>query len=137
MTGQDRQEEIGANWTRATESLSAARVLVEAGHPDFAASRSYYAAFYAACALLLSENREFGRHSGVLAAVHREYVRTGRLAEEHGRSFSWLFELRGIADYGESRHVPHDEALKAIAAADRFAKACGALLRQAGHPPPA
>jgi uncharacterized protein (UPF0332 family) len=31
--------------SKAHESLHAARVLLDAGHPDFAASRAYYAMF--------------------------------------------------------------------------------------------
>jgi len=51
-------------------------------------------------------------------------------------ALSWLFELRGIADYGELRHVPEPEARKAIEAADAFVKACGALLHKRGLRPP-
>ena len=137
MTGSDRQEEIRANWSRAVESLAAAKVLVEAGHADFAASRCYYAAFYAACALLLSEDRDFAKHSGVLAAIHKDFVRTGRLAAEHGRAFSWLFELRGIGDYGETCHVPEADVAGALLAAAEFVDACGALLREKGFIPAA
>ncbi len=45
--------EIKANLMRAEESLAAARELFNGGHFDFVASRAYYAAFYAASALLL------------------------------------------------------------------------------------
>lgn len=24
----------------------------------------------------------------------------------HGKNLNWLFELRGIGDYGDTRHVP-------------------------------
>jgi uncharacterized protein (UPF0332 family) len=136
VTDADRREEIGSNWQRACDSLEAACVLCEKGYADFAASRAYYAAFYAATALLLAENKDFAKHTGVVAAVHKEFVRTGGLAQEHGRTLSWLFELRGIADYGELRHVPEPEARKAIEAADAFVKACGALLHKRGLRPP-
>lgn len=128
MTEQDRREEVRANWDRAEESLAAAAALLDSGYADIAASRAYYAAFYAACALLLSADKRYSKHSGVLAAVHRDFVRTGRLADEHGRVLNWLSELRGIADYGESRHVPEDEAREAILGARRFLEGCGQLL---------
>ena len=59
------EPEVKANQERAEESLQAAQLLYEAGHWDFAAARAYYAAFYAATATLLSEGREYQKHSGV------------------------------------------------------------------------
>jgi uncharacterized protein (UPF0332 family) len=50
VTAAGRDEEIQANWHRAQDSLAAAQVLLDTGHPDVAAARAYYAAFYAACA---------------------------------------------------------------------------------------
>lgn len=41
-------DEIAANLERAEQSLQAARQLASGGYYDFAASRAYYAAFYAA-----------------------------------------------------------------------------------------
>jgi uncharacterized protein (UPF0332 family) len=48
-------KEIAANLQRAEQSVQAAKELVDKGYHDFAASRAYYAAFYAATAVLLSE----------------------------------------------------------------------------------
>jgi uncharacterized protein (UPF0332 family) len=47
--------EVEANIERAEQSVNAARKLVSDGYYDFAASRAYYAVFYAASALLLQE----------------------------------------------------------------------------------
>lgn len=51
-------DEIAAYMDRAERSIQAARQLVSGGYYDFAASRAYYAAFYAAMALLLREGLE-------------------------------------------------------------------------------
>jgi len=48
-------DEITANLERAEQSIQAARQLASGGYYDFAASRAYYAAFYAATAVLLNE----------------------------------------------------------------------------------
>jgi uncharacterized protein (UPF0332 family) len=106
--------------------------LLAGGHFDFAAARTYYAAFYAASALLLSRGRDRTKHSGVLAAINKDFVRTGALETEAGRALGWLFELRGIGDYGETSHVPPEDAREALAAARRFVDCCGALLRDQG-----
>lgn len=63
--------EVKANMERAEQAVDAAQKLILDGYYDFAASRAYYAAFYAASALLLNEGLEFHKHSGVIAAVHQ------------------------------------------------------------------
>ena len=87
-------DEIAANLERAEQSIQAARQLASGGYYDFAASRAYYAAFYAATAVLLSEESEFSKHSAVIAFIHQRYVKTGKLSKEQGKSLNWLFELR-------------------------------------------
>jgi uncharacterized protein (UPF0332 family) len=95
---------------------------------DFAASRAYYAAFYAASAILLNEGLDLSKHSGVLAAVHQRLVRTGRLDKEQGRALNWLFGLRNVGDYGVTMHASRAEAEEAIRAAESFLEAIEALL---------
>lgn len=121
------REEIEANLERAENSLAAAWKLADTGYYDYAASRAYYAAFYAATALLLTEGLEFRKHSAVIASIHQHFVKTGRLDEEYGKNLNWLFELRGTGDYGVTKHVPLEQAEKAIEAASAFVKAARGL----------
>jgi uncharacterized protein (UPF0332 family) len=95
-----RAAEIAANLERAELSIRAARQLLSGGYYDFAASRAYYAAFYAATAVLLSEGLELSKHSGVIAAIHQRLVKAGKLDKEQGQTLNWLFEVRGVGDYG-------------------------------------
>jgi len=121
-------QEVAALWRRAEESLAAAEGLLRNGFPDFAASRSYYAVFYAASALHLSAGRRFRKHSGVIAHIHRDYVREGRLPPEIGRILSELADLRDVGDYGVMVHVEPDDAEAAIARARRFLDALKPLV---------
>jgi uncharacterized protein (UPF0332 family) len=123
----DREAEVEAHLARAADSLRAGQVLLENAHWDIAASRAYYAAFHAASAALLRRGLAFGRHSGVIASVHQHLVKTGVLDGGLGRDLNWLFELRGIGDYGDTRHVPQDEATRALAASRRLVAALSAL----------
>ena len=108
------QEEIEANIERADQALAAAETLIAGGFSDFVASRAYYAAFYSATALLLHEEKTFSKHSGVMAAIHKNFVKSGKLEKQVGKVLNWLFELLGLGDYGVTSHVPKEEALKAI-----------------------
>jgi uncharacterized protein (UPF0332 family) len=124
------EPEIEANLKRAEESVQAARTLIKEGYFDFAASRAYYAAFYGAAAALLSQDLEYSKHSAVIAAVHQKLIKPGRLDRRYSRELKWLFELRSIGDYGETRHVPPEDAQKAIDTAEGFLSAIKKLLRR-------
>ncbi len=122
-------DEISAFLARAEQSINAARELADKGFPDFAASRAYYAAFYAAKALTLREGCELVKHSAVIAAIHRDYVKPGRLDPALGKKLNWLFELRGTGDYGVMEHVSPPEADEAIIAAGEFVDAVRGFFR--------
>ena len=122
------RHEIVELWQRAQEALRATGTLLAAGFPDFAAARAYYAAFYAASALLLAEGKTFRSHRGAVALIHRDYVRTGRLPLDIGRILSTLSDLRSVGDYGGATHVSHAEANGALLEAQQFLEAIRALL---------
>lgn len=122
--------EISENLKRAETSLEAAKAMVEKEYYDIAASRAYYAAFYAASALLLKEKIDTSKHSGVIASIHRLFVKTGKLDKDQGRNLQWLFDLRSVGDYGVSEHVASGEARKAIKVSEEFLAATLKLLKE-------
>ena len=65
---------------KALESLAASRDLVSTRHFEVAASRAYYAMFYAAEAVLLEEGLEFSSHGAVHGAFGERFASTGRLS---------------------------------------------------------
>jgi len=107
-------DEITANLERAEQSIKAALQLVSGEYYDFAASRAYYAAFYAATAVLLNEGVELRRHSAVISSIHRNFVKNGKLSKKQGKTLNWLFELRSIDDYGGTVHVSRQQVEQAI-----------------------
>jgi uncharacterized protein (UPF0332 family) len=121
--------EISSNLERAEQSIQAARQLASGGFYDFSVSRAYYAAFYAATAILLKEGLELSKHSAVIASIHQHFVKTGRLNREQGKLLNWLFELRNIGDYGGAEHVDSQQAEQAVHAAEEFLSAIKVLLR--------
>jgi len=121
-------EEVAALRQRAVDALAAADQLLAAGFGDFAAARAYYAAFYAASALLLHDGLGFSKHSAVIAHIHRNYVKEGRLSREMGKALNNLFDLRGVGDYGGAAHVTFEKAHDAVEKAKTFVAAIACLL---------
>lgn len=71
-----KDAEITGLIKKAKASLEASKKLLQGGYSDFSASRSYYAMFYAVQALLLSKNLAFSKHSAVIAAFGKEFIKT-------------------------------------------------------------
>jgi len=122
------EREIAANLERAEQSIKAAKELTVSRFYDFAASRAYYAAFYAATAAMLNEGLVLSKHSGVIASVHQHLVKTGRIDKEQGKELNWLFGLRSVGDYGVTAHVSREDAERAIEVASSFLHVIESLL---------
>jgi uncharacterized protein (UPF0332 family) len=120
-------------WDRALEAFRSARLLVEHGGFDSAASRAYYAAFHGVTALFALEERVFAKHSALEAAVHRDLVKAGRWPTELGRDFSFCAEVRGVGDYGTDVRMDAGQAAEALKASKGILQAVHAAL-PAGFP---
>lgn len=96
---------------KAHESLAAARLLLEEGFAGFAAACTYYTMLYLAQALLLERELSFSKHSAVIAAFGKEFVKSGVLPTEFHRYLIDAQEIRLIADY---RGTPLDDQEAAL-----------------------
>jgi uncharacterized protein (UPF0332 family) len=101
---------------RAVQALQSARLLLDSD-PEGAASRAYYAAFYAVSALLACQGKLFKKHTAVQAALHQDLIKPGFIERRLGSAYNDLFEMRSVADYGRERRVEDAEAEKAVTAA--------------------
>ncbi|KPJ69208.1 MAG: DNA-binding protein [Planctomycetes bacterium DG_20] len=104
----------------ARESLAAARLLLDAGHFGFAASRAYYAMFHVAEAFLEGEELAFSKHSAVIAAFGKVFAKSGRVPPEFHRFLAKAFELRRDGDYGGVSAVSQHDAKQTLDHAARF-----------------
>jgi uncharacterized protein (UPF0332 family) len=109
-------------WARALRALKTATYTASID-ADAAASRAYYAAFYAVSALFALQGKTFSRHVALEIAVHRDLVKAGLWSVELGRDYAFLLRLRATGDYGGAMHVSHQEAIDAIEAARRIFQA--------------
>jgi uncharacterized protein (UPF0332 family) len=114
---------------KAERSLLAAEQLFAAGHFDFAASRAYYACFYVAEGLLLSQGLEFSRHGQVIAQYGYHFARTAVLDPAFHNLLIQGFSLRQVADYDDSTDLPESEVvLELIREGRRFLEAARRFL---------
>jgi uncharacterized protein (UPF0332 family) len=91
--------EISSLIERAKRYLKSAEILLEEGDYESSVSRTYYAMFYSAQAMLLTKNLSLSSHKGVISAFGEQFVKTGIFPKEMGRELNKAFEKRQIGDY--------------------------------------
>ena len=113
------KEFVAAEWDRAQAALASAAEAA-AKFPETAASRAYYAAFHAACAVLALRGKSYRKHSAVRAAVHRDLIQSGEWPQEFSQAYDMLLEAREVADYGGVQRVAVHAAAQAVERARRI-----------------
>jgi uncharacterized protein (UPF0332 family) len=89
-----KNQDIPSLLQMAKESLEVAEDLFKSKHYGFSASRSYYAMFYVAEALLLTKNLSFSSHKAVISAFGKEFVKKGLLPQSLHQYLRNAFNLR-------------------------------------------
>jgi uncharacterized protein (UPF0332 family) len=105
---------------KANRSLSAAWMLLEEEHFDFAASRAYYSLFYTAEALLLQRGKAFSSHGAVIAAFGKEFARSGEVDARFHRYLIDAQDLRNLSDYEVGMPVEADQVKQLLGWAREF-----------------
>lgn len=108
----------------AQEMLRDARVLREnGGSATSIVNRAYYSVFYAALALLVTENIEPNKHAGVLAKFDELFVRQGIFPKEMSRILHHAFDMRQAGDYQKSKVITEEQAVEVLRSAEEFVDA--------------
>ena len=84
---------------KAKRSLEAAKMLYKEGFYEFSVSRAYYAMFYCSEAVLLTKEMSFSRHSAVIAAFGKYFIKSGIFPEELHSFLLDAFKARQLGDY--------------------------------------
>lgn len=115
---------------KAEENISASDALIEQGYYDIAISRLYYAMFYCAEAVLLSENFTFSKHSAVISAFGQHFAKTGILPLELHRSLIEAQDMRNLSDYDLMAVLTQDAATTQLTKARIFLQSVSEFLGQ-------
>ena len=118
---------------KAKESLDAAKSLFENGFYDFSVGRSYYAMFYTAEAVLLTKNLSFSKHSAVIAAFGKEFVKPAILPKKLREYMVSAFDMRQLGDYGAPGSVSEGRAQSLIEETKEFIETIEGHLIRGGY----
>jgi uncharacterized protein (UPF0332 family) len=103
---------------KSHRSLEVAKNLLNTGSYDFAISRAYYAVFYVMEAVLLTKNLSYSKHSAVIGAFNKNFIKTGLFPPEFGKQVTRLFRDRQNADYDFDVIIPLEKAEEEITDAE-------------------
>jgi uncharacterized protein (UPF0332 family) len=84
---------------KAQRSLRASAELLARGYFEDSCSKSYYATFYAAQALLKESGINVVKHSAVISKFGEKFVKTGEIDSHFHRHIIDAKQQREIADY--------------------------------------
>jgi len=124
----ERKALSSARLRRSRQHLKSADDLLRNNDYADSISRSYYAIFQAARALLAIEALDSRKHSGVISLFSRHFIKPGRLDKHWGVVLKDARRSREMADYTEIAEFSHQDAAEQIADAEGFIQAVERLI---------
>lgn len=115
---------------RAERYLRTAELLIDDGDYASSVSRSYYAMFYVARALLQEKDSAPKTHSGLRNQFGLHFVKGGPLSEKYARMLNDAEEMRALAEYAEEFVLAAEDAQTTLGDAKRFVEKMSNLLRE-------
>lgn len=86
---------------RSKDDLEAAHLLFNAGNYRIANNRAYYSIFHAMRAVLVFDDYDSSKHSGVIAEFRRKYIKEGVFPVEISKMIGEAFTIRNASDYDD------------------------------------
>jgi len=122
-------DEIKGYLEKAEHALEVAGELLKAGYAPDAASKVYYAMFYAAQALLKSEGINVVKHSAVESALGFHFAKRGRIDPKYHRMLIDARRIRETVDYDLEEEIVEPVASLKVDEGRDFLDAIKTLLR--------
>ena len=114
---------------KAGKKFKVAEKLYKTGDYEDSVSRSYYAVYHAAQALLLTEGERAETHKGVVTLFGLFFVKTGKFGKNIGRYLANLKDDRENSDYEIFSYIDKETASTALKEAREFLKEARAYLQ--------
>ena len=120
LTEENRKDIVVYRIERAFTALEQAKGNLEMGYLEITANRLYYAAYYAASALLIAHEIRVRSHEGCIGQFNLHFVKTGLVPLEMGKLFSKLFDMRLTGDYSDRFDLVEDDVIPNIQPTEDF-----------------
>lgn len=95
---------------KAEKFLTTAEHTLNIGDYDSCVSRSYYAMFFIAEAVLITKDLSAYSHKGVISLFGEHFIKTGIFDRELGKTLNDAYDKRLVGDYGIGFIIIEQEA---------------------------
>lgn len=120
LTDENRKDIVAYRIERANVALEQAKGNLQMGYLEITANRLYYAAYYAASALLIAHEIRVKSHEGCIGQFNLNFVKTGLVPIEMGKLFSTLFDMRITGDYSDRFDLTDNDVIPNIQPTEDF-----------------
>ncbi len=124
--------EADALMQKARRYLKSADILLQDQDYESCVSRTYYAMFYVAQAVLLTKNLSFSSHKGVISAFGEHFIKTGVFPKTMGKELNRAFAKRQLGDYEYTFVISPEEAAQLLESGTEFVNAIDQWLNTTG-----
>lgn len=123
MTGQEAlRQQLLAMIEKSNRTLRAAREHLEKKDADFASSKAYYAVFHILQAVLLTKEKTYSKHAGVISGFSEHFIKPGIFPSLFGEVIQRLRKDRELGDYSYQLSVTLEEAARDVKASEDICK---------------
>lgn len=136
LTDDNRKDVVTYRIERAFAALEQAKGNLQIGYLEITANRLYYAAYYAASALLIANEIRVKSHEGCIGQFNLHFVKTGLVTVEMGILFSILFDMRLTGDYSDRFDLTEDDVVPNIQPTENFVAEVTELAKKKLKPNP-
>lgn len=120
LTEQNRRDIVAYRIERAFIALDQAKKNLQIKCLEVTANRLYYAAYYAASALLIAYGIQTKSHEGNIGQFGFHFVQTGIFPREMGRFYNHLFTMRLTGDYDDHFDLTEDDVAPQVQPTEDF-----------------
>ena len=98
----------------AKECLNDSLVLINSNSFKASANRSYYAVFHAMRAVLVFDEFDSKKHSGIISEFRKRYIKTGVFTAEISKIIDLQFSARSHSDYDDFYIISKEESINGL-----------------------
>ena len=120
LTDENRKDIVTYRIERSFVALEQAKGNLQMGYLEITANRLYYAAYYAASALLIANEIRVKSHEGCIGQFNLHFVKTGLVPIDMGKLFSTLFDMRLTGDYSDRFDLTVEDVVPNIQRTEDF-----------------
>lgn len=104
----------------AKECLNDSFVLINSQSYKASANRSYYAVFHAMRAVLVFDEFDSKKHSGIISEFRKRYIKTGIFTAEISKIIDIQFSVRSHSDYDDFYVISKEESINGLHEAEKM-----------------